>query len=120
MKEYIKTYSEQLHLAPKTTELALEYVDMITDVGVGVGRKPSGLAAAMLYLACEERGEFIARNYLATVAGLSQKSSIELYRYAKFSFGMCFLPRAVVALVQPRLQNGMKNKDGIHVSVFQQ
>ena len=84
MKEYIKTYSEQLHLAPKTTELALEYVDMITDVGVGAGRKPSGLAAAILYLACEERGEFITRNYLATVAGLSQKSSIELYRYAKF------------------------------------
>ena len=83
MKRYIKTYSEKLRLAPKTTELASEYVDMITGGVGGVGRKPSGLAAAILYIACRERKENVTGNLLATVSGLSQPSFGSLYRHAK-------------------------------------
>ncbi len=84
MKGHIQTYSEKLHLAPKTTELALRYVDMITDSGRGVGRKPSGLAAAILYMACREREKYVTKNSLRAVSGLSQPIFDNLYKSAAY------------------------------------
>ncbi|MDH3853858.1 MAG: hypothetical protein OES23_05335 [Nitrosopumilus sp.] len=88
MKKYVKTYSEQLRLAPETTKLALEYVDKVTDRGGGIGRKPSGLAATILYVACIMKGEYTTKNDLRYVSGLSQPSFGNLYRLAKNMLGV--------------------------------
>ena len=81
MKGYIKTYSKQLYLSPKTTVLALKYADAIANRLGGIGRKPSGLAAALLYAACQERGENVTKNSLRAVSGLSQPSLDSLHRH---------------------------------------
>lgn len=81
MKGYIKTYSKQLYIPPKTTVLALKYADAIASRLGGIGRKPSGLAAALLYAACQERGENVTKNSLRAVSGLSQPSLDSLHRH---------------------------------------
>ena len=83
MKNHVKTYSEQLRLTLKTTDLALKYVDIITDRGGNIGRKPSGLAAAILYIACTKMDEQHARKDLIYVSGISQTSFGNLYRLAR-------------------------------------
>lgn len=83
MKKYITEYSKQLRISNETTGCALEYVDKITEMGGGVGRKPSGLAAAILWIACVVKGEDIPRNDLKNVANISSPSFGNLYKLAK-------------------------------------
>lgn len=83
MKKYVTTYSKQLQISDETTDYALECVDKITESGGGVGRKPSGLAAAILYIACVVKGENITRNDLKNIANISQPSFGNLYKLAK-------------------------------------
>lgn len=83
MREHIKAYSEQLRLAFKTTKLALEYADTITQRGAGIGRKPSGLAGAILYAACIAREEHAAKSDVIYVSGLGQSSFDNVYQLVK-------------------------------------
>lgn len=83
MKKYVTTYSKQLQISDETTNYALECVDKITEGGGGVGRKPSGLAAVILYIACIVKGENITRNDLKNTANISQPSFGNLYKLAK-------------------------------------
>ena len=88
MKKHIQTYSEQLRLALETTKLALEYVDAITERGKSIGKKPSGLAAAILYVACVVKGDHITQDDLRHVSGLSLSGFNNLYRLAKIILGV--------------------------------
>lgn len=83
MKKYIITYSKQLQLSKDTTEHALKCVDRITEMGGGVGRKPSGLAAAILYISCVTKGENVTKNDVRDAASISQPSFGNLYKLTR-------------------------------------
>ncbi|MCE2506439.1 MAG: hypothetical protein J4F36_08235 [Nitrosopumilaceae archaeon] len=83
MKKYITTYSEQLQLSAQTVTLATKCIDKITKTGGGVGRKPSGLAAAILYFSCIVNGENVTVYDIRKVSQISSPSFANLYKLVK-------------------------------------
>ena len=83
IKKYIMAYSKQIRPDAKTTQLALEYADRITNTGGGVGRRPSGLAAAVLYAACMTNGNYTKRSDFQYMSGMSQQGFGNLYRLVR-------------------------------------
>jgi len=83
MKKFIRTYVHQLGISDAAEKHALGLVDRATEHGFGGGRKPSGLAAAILYLSCVRHGEHATRQDIGNVSGLSGPSFASLYKVAK-------------------------------------
>jgi len=83
MKKFIRTYVHQLGISDAAEKHALGLVDRATEHGFGEGRKPSGLAAAILYLSCVRHGEHATRQDIGNVSGLSGPSFASLYKVAK-------------------------------------
>ena len=87
MKNYVTIYSKQLGISDNATKHAMKCIDTITKMGGGVGRKPSGLAATVLYLACIVCGENVTRNDIRDVSKISQPSFGNLYKLTKTLLG---------------------------------
>jgi len=83
MKKYVTTYSEQLYLSNETLEDAIKLIDKISETGGGSGRKPSGLAAAILYLSCIRHGENVTVLDIREVSKISAPSFANLYKLTK-------------------------------------
>ncbi|MBI5377556.1 MAG: hypothetical protein HZA82_02930 [Thaumarchaeota archaeon] len=71
IKKHVEQLCSELDLSPKTKQEALEMAERVAQSFGSVGRKPSGLAAAIVYLACVMRGENHTREDIGQIAGLS-------------------------------------------------
>jgi predicted transcriptional regulator len=83
IKKHVEQLCHELDLSPKTKQKALEMAEQVAQNFGSVGRKPSGLAAAIVYLACVLRGENRTREDIGQIAGLSNPSFSSLYKSVK-------------------------------------
>lgn len=83
IKKHVEQLCNDLSISPETKEKALSMADQVAQSFGAVGRKPSGLAAAIVYLACVIYGENYSRETICQTAGLSQPSFGNLYKSVK-------------------------------------
>lgn len=86
MVKHVERLSKDLSLPKDVTEFALELVDQAFKLGITDGRKPTGLAAAIVYLATIVKGEaYYSAERIAKASNLSQPSMYALYKFVKMA-----------------------------------
>jgi transcription initiation factor TFIIB len=61
-----------LGLSEKTKRLSLKLMSHIKDIEYSGGKKPTGLAATILFIACSKTGEHISQKEIAKAAGVTE------------------------------------------------
>lgn len=61
-----------LGLSEKTKRQALKLMSHIKDIEYSGGKKPTSLAATVLYIACSKNGEYISQKEIAKAAGVTE------------------------------------------------
>jgi transcription initiation factor TFIIB len=69
---YVTKIGNILGLSEKTKRLALELMSYIKDIEYSGGKKPTGLAATILFIACSKTGEHISQKEIAKAAGVTE------------------------------------------------
>jgi len=70
-REFVPKYASALELGSHIRKRALELANLAVDSGVANGRQPSGVAAACLYQAAQERGHARTQAELADLADIA-------------------------------------------------
>lgn len=69
---YVTKIGNILGLSEKTKRLALELMSYIKDIEYSGGKKPTSLAATILFIACSKTGEHISQKEIAKAAGATE------------------------------------------------
>jgi transcription initiation factor TFIIB len=69
---YVTKIGNILGLSEKTKRLALELMSYIKDIEYSGGKKPTSLAATILFIACSKTGEHISQKEIAKAAGVTE------------------------------------------------
>ncbi|MDE1765078.1 MAG: hypothetical protein KGI27_02265 [Thaumarchaeota archaeon] len=86
MKKHVERLSKDLALSDEVKKLALDLVDQVIARGIADGRKPTGLAAAIVYLSTIIKGEaYYTAERIAKLSNLSNPSMYALYKFVKLS-----------------------------------
>lgn len=88
MIKHVERLAQDLVLSDGVKKLALALVDKASNMGIADGRKPTGLAAAIVYLASIVKGENYTAEMIAKASNLSQPSIHALYRLVKSALAL--------------------------------
>lgn len=89
MKKHVEQLSKYFVLSDEIKKYALELVDQVVDKGIENGRKPTGLATAIVYLATIVKGDgYYTAERIAKASNLSQPSIHALYKLVKRSLSL--------------------------------
>ncbi len=70
--DYVSRIASKLKLPDKLVARSLQILKVAKEVGVTMGKEPCGVAAAAVYLACQEAGIHKTQRELAGVAGVTE------------------------------------------------
>ena len=70
--DFVSRICAQLNLSDKLTARSLQILKIAKERGVTMGKEPSGVAAAAVYLACQEANEPRTQRELANIAGVTE------------------------------------------------
>ncbi|UZE93033.1 MAG: hypothetical protein IB617_02640 [Candidatus Nealsonbacteria bacterium] len=81
--KYIPGISEKLAISGRSQILAGQLLKTAEEGGLALGKKPTGLVAAALYLACKQYGEKITQRELAKAANVTEVTLRTRYKEFK-------------------------------------
>lgn len=71
-KIYLNKIASKLNLDQKTVQEAVNILTLAASKGATVGKDPVGIAAAALYMACQETGQNVTQKDIARAAGVTE------------------------------------------------
>jgi len=69
---YVSRFAEKAHIPGKVQGVAFKILSRAKRKRITVGKDPAGVAAAVLYIACQLEGEYMTQKDIAQVAGVTE------------------------------------------------